>query len=478
MAAYGGRDHPQSVQLIGQGSSTSTGPAPFHHSMFFGSVGCRKCNLRLWVELLDIRGLRLVGMSGHVLHSTGRRSRGGANSRTSDSLDEVRATSMDERIVFRSDGRSQVTIGHVRNMVALLWSGQSNLTIVRLGFRRNFRRRGWWRVAGNGGLTGQELLQDPRNSRVVSRRVLPSQNLRRLVELLREAHQRHRVVLGSPFRVTRLRSVEDATREGQRCSGQVRRRLRHELAVEETDFQDIQRQVFNFRLVRGVHDGNLKKAVDSWVSDGPTQGLQDVPLHLNEHVIVIQRAAHRLQFPNGGHTILLVAILGSNKKSGTSNQLIMSLVNHALGAVSVQEVYGQEQRGREELEGGMGFNQEVQQVGTHEPLDLGLNIDRFHIREGSSLKLIQPVSNPSALRTARETTHFHVQHVRHNVLTELITGHPGQFIRDGILTFTGNKFGLFLGIHPGYTEVIVSLHEESVTGLVAGSRAMESHDVE
>lgn len=430
------------------------------------------------MELLDVRGLCLVGMRGYVLHSAGRRSRGGANSRTSDSLDEVRVTSMGKCIVFRSDGRSQVTVGHVRNMVALLWSGQSNLSIVGLGFRRNFRRRGWWRVAGNGGLTGQELLQDPRNPRVVSRRVLPSQNLRRLVKLLRKAHQRHRVVLGSPFGVTRLRSVEDATRESQGCSSKVGRRLRHELAVEETDFQDIQRQVFNFRLVRGVHDSNLKEAVDSWVSDGPTQGLQDVPLHLNEHVIVIQRAAHRLQLPNGGHTILLVAILGSNEKSRTSNQLIMSLVNHTLGAVSVQEVDGQEQRGRKELESGMGFNQEVQQVGTHEPLDLGLNIDRFHIREGSNLRLIQPVSTSTELHKAQETTHFHVQHVRHNILTELITGHPGQFIRDGILTFTGNKFGMFLGIHPGYTEVIVCLHEEGVTGLVAGGRAMESHDVE
>ena len=417
-------------------------------------------------------------MSGHVLHSTGRRSRGRANCRTRDPLDEVRVTSMDKCIIFRSDGRSQVTVGHVGNMVALLGSGQSNLFVVGLGFCRNFRDRGWRRVAGNGSLTGQELLQDPRNPRVVSRRVLSGQNLGRLVELLRKAHKRHGVVLGGPFRVTRLRPVEDATRESQGCSGQVRRRPGHELAVEETDFQDVQRQVFNFRLVRGVHDGNLKKAVDSWVSDSPTQGLQDVPLHLNEHVIVIQRAAHRLQFPNGGHTILLVTILGSNEKSRTSNQLIMSLVNHTLGAVSVQEVDGQEQRGRKELEGGMGFNQEVQQVGTHEPLNLGLDIDRFHIREGSSLRLIQPVSTPAELRKARETTHFHVQHVRHNILTELITGHPGQFIRDGILTFTGNKFGLFLGIHPGYTEVIVSLHEESVTGLVAGSRAMESHDVE
>jgi hypothetical protein len=37
------------------------------------------------------------------------------------------------------------------------------------------------------------------------------------------------------------------------------------------------------------------------------------------------------------------------------------------------------------LEGGVSLNQEVQEVRTHEPLDFGLNVDGFHIRE--SLRL-------------------------------------------------------------------------------------------
>lgn len=297
------------------------------------------------------------------------------------------------------------------------------------------------------------------------------------MELLRQAHQRHRVILGSPLGVTRLRPVENAAREGKRRPSKVRWELRHELAVEETDLQDVEGQMLDLGLVGGVHDGNLKEAIHSRVSDGPTQGLQDVPLHLDEHVIVIKRATHGLELLDCGHTVLLVAILGSDEKGCTSNQLIMSLVHHTLGAVSVQEVDCQEQRCGKKLEGCVCFDQEVQQVWAHEPLDLGLDIDGFHIRKGGSLVTIHQ-SAPKGTPTSRKTTYFHIQHVRYDVVSQFITGYPGQFIRDGILTFTGDESGVLLGVHPGHTEVIVCLHKKGVTGVVAGSRALvESHDV-
>jgi hypothetical protein len=53
----------------------------------------------------------------------------------------------------------------------------------------------------------------------------------------------------------------------------------------------------------------------------------------------------------------------------------MTLVNDAARAVAVEEVDSEEQCLREELEGGMGFDEEVEEVWAHEPLDLSLDVD-------------------------------------------------------------------------------------------------------
>lgn len=155
--------------------------------------------------------------------------------------------------------------------------------------------------------------------------------------------------------------------------------------MEQGDLRDVQSHVLDLRVVRSIQDGNLKEAVHGRVSNRPAQGLQDVPLHLNEHVIIIQGATHRLQLLDGGHAVLLVAILGRNEQSSTSDQLVVSLVDNTLRAVSVKQVDGQEQRRGKELEGSVGFDEEVQQVGAHEPLDLGLNIDGFDVGKRCSL---------------------------------------------------------------------------------------------
>jgi hypothetical protein len=68
-----------------------------------------------------------------------------------------------------------------------------------------------------------------------------------------------------------------------------------------------------------------------------------MPFHLDEHVIVVQGAAHGLEFPDGWHTILLVTIFGRNQQSCTANQLVVSLIDNTLGAVSIEKVDGQEQ---------------------------------------------------------------------------------------------------------------------------------------
>jgi len=53
----------------------------------------------------------------------------------------------------------------------------------------------------------------------------------------------------------------------------------------------------------------------------------------------------------------------------------VTLVYDTAGAVAVEEVDGQVEGLGKQLEGVVGFEQEVQQVWAHEPLDLSLNLN-------------------------------------------------------------------------------------------------------
>ena len=205
------------------------------------------------------------------------------------------------------------------------------------------------------------------------------------MQLLGQSHQRHRVVLRGPLRVPGLGSVEDAPREGQRGPSEVGGWLRNKLPVEQGDLRNVQSHVLYLGIIRGIQDGDLQEAIHGGVSDGPPQGLQDVPFHLDEHVVIVERATHGLQFLDCGHTVLLVPILGCDQECRTAYQLVMSLVHDPLGAIPVEQIDRQEQGRRQQLERGVGFDEEVKEVGTHEPLNLGLDIDRLDIGEGRRL---------------------------------------------------------------------------------------------
>lgn len=105
-----------------------------------------------------------------------------------------------------------------------------------------------------------------------------------------------------------------------------------------------------------------------------------MPLHLREHLVVIKRAAHGLELPYGRDTVFLVAILGSDEQSSTTNKLVVALVDDTARAVPIEKVYSEEQGLRQKLEGGMGFDEEVEKIWSHEPLDFGLDVNRVDIR--------------------------------------------------------------------------------------------------
>ena len=155
--------------------------------------------------------------------------------------------------------------------------------------------------------------------------------------------------------------------------------------MKESHLQDIQGEMLQFRVVRKIRQRDLQEAVHSRVTDSPTEGLQYMPLHLQEHVIVIERATHRLQLFDCWYVLFLVTVLGSNQERCTTDELVMALVHYSLRTVAIQEVDCQEQCRRKQLESAMGFDQEVEKVGTHVPLNLSLDINRLDVRKGSKL---------------------------------------------------------------------------------------------
>jgi hypothetical protein len=105
-----------------------------------------------------------------------------------------------------------------------------------------------------------------------------------------------------------------------------------------------------------------------------------VPLHLGEHLVVVQRAAHGFEFSYSRYTVFLVPVLSSNEKGSTSDELVVALVHDTAGAVAVEKVDSEKQSLRQQLEGGVSFDQKVKEVWAHEPLDLSLNVNGIDVR--------------------------------------------------------------------------------------------------
>ena len=113
-----------------------------------------------------------------------------------------------------------------------------------------------------------------------------------------------------------------------------------------------------------------------------------MPLHLHEHVVIVERATHGLQFLDRGDLLFAISVLGSDQEGGTANQLVVALVDHSFGAVTVEQVDGEEQCLGEQLKSHVRFHQEVEQVGSHVPLNLSLNVNGVDIGHSVSLRRI------------------------------------------------------------------------------------------
>lgn len=203
--------------------------------------------------------------------------------------------------------------------------------------------RGWWRCAtGNGGLVLHELLENNRSSRHIRRRVFLGKDLRWLAELLGQRHQSG-VLLKAPLCVEDLLAAKDSTGKGKRSSCHNRGLRGNKVSVVQGDLADVPCHVLQLDVLLGsVGKGELKEAIHGGVSNNPVEGVEYVPLHLGEHLFVVEHGAHALELSDQRHPVLAVTILGGNEQGSTANELIVTLVDDTTGTVSVEEVHGEE----------------------------------------------------------------------------------------------------------------------------------------
>lgn len=208
----------------------------------------------------------------------------------------------------------------------------------------------WRRCRGRGcgslcvaSLLCEELFHGRDNVGEVCRGVLPSKDRRRLVKVVGQSHNGLGIVGTSPFCRLGLRTGEHTPGEGQSGSGEDRRGCGYKLLMEQGNLRNVECHVLDLSIIRRCGKGDLQEGIHGRVSNNPVQGLQYVPLHLGEHFVVVKRATHGLQLPDSWYPVFLIAILGSNEESSTSDKLVVALVNDAAGAVAVEKVDGEEE---------------------------------------------------------------------------------------------------------------------------------------
>lgn len=146
------------------------------------------------------------------------------------------------------------------------------------------------------------------------------------------------IIPQSPFLLYRLRPIQDKPSQGQGRPSHIGRAFGDEILGEHGNLGDVTSHVCDFRIVGDVDESKLQEAVNCWMPDGPVKSLQYMPLHLSEHFVVVERAAHEFELPYGGHVLLAISVFGSNQQGSTTNQLIVSFVHDTPGAIPVEEV--------------------------------------------------------------------------------------------------------------------------------------------
>ena len=78
------------------------------------------------------------------------------------------------------------------------------------------------------------------------------------------------------------------------------------------------------------------------MSNEPVNGLQNMPFHLSEHIVVIECAAHGLQFLDRGYPVLTISIFCCYEQRTASYQLVVLFIDNTARTIPIEEVDGQE----------------------------------------------------------------------------------------------------------------------------------------
>ena len=144
----------------------------------------------------------------------------------------------------------------------------------------------------------------------------------------------------------------------------------------------------------------------------------------------------------------------------------MALVDDTARAVPVEEVDGQEEGLGEELERSVGLDEEVNEVGSHEPLDFLLDVDPGNINQG--LVLLK-VSNAEGLSLGVGPIDLDLPHVVNDLLNVCLVGLSGDDIAHGLLTTAAKHLGVVLlrvDVAHGHLFETKELYDVRVAGLL------------
>jgi hypothetical protein len=57
--------------------------------------------------------------------------------------------------------------------------------------------------------------------------------------------------------------------------------------VEKSNLGDVESHVLNLNIVWSFRKGDLEEGIYCCVADHPVEGLQNVPFHLSEHLVIV-----------------------------------------------------------------------------------------------------------------------------------------------------------------------------------------------
>lgn len=106
----------------------------------------------------------------------------------------------------------------------------------------------------------------------------------------------------------------------------------------QRDFEDVERQILGFGVINCVLDGHPEEAVRCRMTNRPAKRGQDVPFHLQKHIVIVEGTAHGLEFFDCWDLLFLVPILCSDEQCRTANQLIVPFVDNPLRTIPVKKV--------------------------------------------------------------------------------------------------------------------------------------------